>query len=87
MTAEVHFVQAGDGPTLVGFGSGTLVCTCGNTLIQGFEAARFLAIGIQCARCSEVTRTRALPKGELPPRSAIVAAPSAEPRLTAMTVP
>jgi hypothetical protein len=87
VTAEVHFVQGGDGPTLIGSGSGTLVCTCGNTLIQGFEAARFLAIGIRCARCSEVTRTKALPEGELPPRSAIVAAPSAEPRLTAMTVP
>ncbi|HEY0423632.1 MAG TPA: hypothetical protein VGC82_09950 [Rhodopila sp.] len=87
MPAETHFVQTGDAPILIGSGDETLSCRCGHTLIQGFAAVRFLAIGIQCARCGEVTTTPPLPEGELPPRSAIVAAPSAEPRLTAMTVP
>jgi hypothetical protein len=87
VTAETHFVQGGDGPILIGSGPGTLACSCGNPLIQGFDEARFLAIGIQCARCSAVTTTARLPEGKLPPRSAIVAAPSAEPRMTAMTVP
>jgi hypothetical protein len=87
VTVDVHFVQAGDGPILIGSGGGTLACPCGHTLVQGFEAAGFLAIGIQCARCGTITTTESLPDGSLPPRSAIVAAPSMEPRTTAMTVP
>lgn len=86
MTAETHFLQAGDGPILIGSGSETLACQCGNTLIQGFDAARFLAIGIQCARCGSIVTTAPLAEGARPPRSAIVAAPSVEPRATAMTV-
>jgi hypothetical protein len=85
--ADTHFVQGGDGPILIGSGRGTLACSCGNILVEGFDAARFLAIGIRCARCLAVTTTDGLADGELPPRSAIVAAPSAEPRMTAMTVP
>jgi hypothetical protein len=87
VTVESHFVQAGDGPILIGSGTETLCCRCGNTLIQGFSPVRFLAIAIQCGRCAAVTTTQQLPDGELPPRSAIVAAPSTEPRLTAMKVP
>jgi hypothetical protein len=87
VTAETHFVQAGDGPVLIGSGAAILACSCGNLLIQGFDAARFLAIGIQCARCSKVTATAGLPEHQLPPRSAIVAAPSPQPRTGAMTVP
>jgi hypothetical protein len=87
VTVQTHFVQAGDGPVLIGSASGTLACACGHTLVQGFEPAGFLAIGIQCARCGTVTATPPLPEGDLPPRSAIIAAPSAEPRTTAMTVP
>jgi hypothetical protein len=87
VTADTHFVQAGDGPILIGAGSGTLACTCGHTLVQGFDAARFLAIGIQCARCGTLTATAPLPEGGVPPPSAIIAAPSLEPRDTAMTVP
>jgi hypothetical protein len=87
MTTETHFVQGGDEPVLIGSGAGTLSCKCGSTLITGFSPERFLAIGIQCARCATVTTTEGLPEGELPPRSAIIAAPSDEPRMTAMTVP
>jgi hypothetical protein len=87
VTAETHFVQAGGGPVLTGSGAATLSCPCGNTLIEGYDAHRFLAIGIQCARCGSVTATQPLAEGKLPPRSAIIAAPSAEPRMTAMTVP
>ncbi len=82
-----HFVQAGDGPVLLGDGGGALSCACGQLLIEGFNASRFLAIGIQCGRCGVVTTTPALPEGVLPPRSAIVAAPSMEPRGAPMTVP
>lgn len=87
MTVETHFVQAGDGPVLVGSGARTLDCACGNTLIKGFDPARFLALGIQCGRCGAVTETDPLPEGDLPPRSAIIAAPSLTPRDTAMEVP
>jgi hypothetical protein len=86
MTADVHFVQGGDGPVLIGAGDGMLACACGNVLIEGFDPARVLAIGIQCVQCSAVTTTEPLPEGRLPPRSAMVAAPWAEPRMTAMTV-
>jgi hypothetical protein len=87
VTQETHFVQAGDGPVLIGTGGGTLACACGQVLITGFEAPRFLAIGIRCGRCGAVTTTAGLPEGVVPPRSAIVAAPSAEPREAGMTVP
>jgi hypothetical protein len=87
VTAETHFVQAGDGPVLIGAGADTLACACGQVLIQGFDSQRFLAIGLRCRRCGTLTTTERLPERELPPRSAIVATPSAEPRQEAMTVP
>ena len=87
MSEAVHFVQGGDGPVLIGSGAGTLDCSCGQTLIHGFRPSRFLALGIRCGQCGTVTGTAPLPEGELPPRSAIVAAPSTVPRMTAMTVP
>jgi hypothetical protein len=87
VTTETHFVQAGDGPVLIGDGNGTLACGCGQILIQGFSPERFLGVGIACGRCGTVTTTLALPEGAVPPRSAIVAAPSPVPREAAMTVP
>ena len=87
MDVETHFVQAGDGPILIGSAAGTLSCACGNLLVQGYEPARFLAVGIQCAKCGTVTATPPLADGILPPRSALIAAPSQEPRTTSMTVP
>ncbi|HEY1411957.1 MAG TPA: hypothetical protein VGF36_07440 [Rhodopila sp.] len=87
MTAETHFVQAGDAPILIGAGVGTLTCSCGGVLVNGYDPERFLAIGIQCGRCGTVTTTPGLVDGGLPPRSAIIAGPTAEPRATAMTVP
>ena len=87
MTAEAHFVQGGDGPVLIGAGGETLACSCGHPLIAGFDARRFLAISVQCAQCGSVTTTAPLPEGEVPPRSAIVAAVSGEKRAGAMTVP
>ncbi|HEY0418736.1 MAG TPA: hypothetical protein VGC80_04385, partial [Acetobacteraceae bacterium] len=67
MSGDTHFVQAGDAPVLIGTGGETLACTCGQVLITGFEAPRFLAIGIACARCGTVTTTPGLPDGVLPP--------------------
>ncbi len=87
MTAEVHFVQGGDGPVLVGAGGGILACTCGQVLIEAFGPAQFLGVGIQCARCGIVTTTDSLPPGKMPPASLIAAEPSVEPRVGAMTVP
>lgn len=92
MTSEIHasgphFVQAGDGPVLISSGDATLACACGNVLIQGYVPSRFVAVAIQCARCATITETPPLADGELPPRSAIIAGPSSEPRTTAMTVP
>lgn len=87
MTVEPHFVQAGDGPVLIGAGAETFPCDCGNVLIQGYAPARFLAVAIQCARCGSITETPPLPDGDLPPRSAIIASPSSQPRTTAMTLP
>ena len=86
MTADIHFVQGGDEPILIGSGNGTLACACGHVLIRGFEPARFLAIGLQCSRCQAVSTTSGLADGSLPPRSAIIAAPSSTPRMTAMTM-
>ena len=87
MTAEVHFVQGGEAPALVGSGLGTLACDCGNVLIEGFQASQFLALGIQCARCGAVTTTEPLPEGKLPAPGLSVAEVSAEPRVRAMKVP
>jgi hypothetical protein len=87
VTAATHFVQAGDAPILIGAGAGTLACSCGGVLVDGYDPARFLAIAIQCGRCGTVTTTPGLPEGALPPRSAIIAGPTTEPRATPMTVP
>ena len=87
MPAEVHFVQDKEAPILLGSGAGTLACACGNGLIEGFQAAQFLGIGIQCGRCETVTSTPSLPDGKMPPASLIVAEPSLAPRVGAMTVP
>ena len=46
MTAETHFVQAGDGPVLIGSGAAILACSCGNLLIQGFDAPGVRALYI-----------------------------------------
>jgi hypothetical protein len=87
VTAEIHFVQGGDAPALVGAGGGTLACACGNTLIEGFQPVLFLGVGIQCARCGTVTTTEPLPQGKMPPPGLIAAGPSVEPRMEAMKVP
>jgi hypothetical protein len=87
VTAEVHFVQGGDAPALVGAGDGTLACPCGHTLIEGFQPAQFLGVGIQCGRCGAVTTTAPLPEGKMPPGGLSAAEPSNEPRLRAMKVP
>jgi hypothetical protein len=87
VTADVHFVQGGDAPALIGVGEETLTCECGNVLIEGFQAAQFLGLGIQCARCGAVTATAPLPEGKMPPAGLSVAELSAEPRVRAMKVP
>lgn len=87
MPADIHFVQGSESPVLDGAGPDTLCCACGNILISGYAPVRFLAIGIQCARCSQVTTTPPLPDGSARPASVIIAAPSATPRADAMVVP
>jgi hypothetical protein len=87
MMSDVHFVQGGDEPILAGVGSKTLACQCGNTLITGYGPDRVLGVGLQCSRCGTVTTTAPLPEGAIPPSAAIVAEPSPEPRMVAMTVP
>ncbi|HEY0182704.1 MAG TPA: hypothetical protein VGC09_07835 [Rhodopila sp.] len=87
MTADVHFVQGGEAPVLIGAGDGTLSCVCGNTLIEGFQANRFLGVGIQCGRCGTVTATPPLQAGKMPPPGLIIAEPSSTPRADSMTVP
>jgi hypothetical protein len=87
VTPEVHFVQGGDAPALVGAGDGALSCSCGNVLIEGFEPAQFLGVGIQCARCGAVTTSQPLPEGKMLPAFVSTAEPSAERRARAMKVP
>jgi hypothetical protein len=84
---EVHFVQGGESPILSGAGDGTLFCTCGNPLVERFQPAQFLGVGIQCAQCGIVTTTAPLPEGKGVPASLIVAEPSLQPRTGLMTVP
>jgi hypothetical protein len=84
---ETHFVQACDGPVFIGSGTGTLACPCGQTLIEGYDPPRFLAIGLQCGRCAAVTATPGLPQGTSPPFAVVVAEPIAEPRTSTTTLP
>jgi hypothetical protein len=88
VTAEdIHFVQGGSDAILIGSGSEALRCSCGNKLIERFQAGQFLGVGIRCGGCGAVTTTPPLETGGLPPRSLIVAEPSSESRTGAMTVP
>jgi hypothetical protein len=87
VTADVHFVQGQDAPILIGSGSERFSCACGNTLIEGFRPAQFLAVGIQCGRCGTVTTTAPLPDGDMLPPALITAEATAQPRASAMTVP
>lgn len=85
--ADTHFVQQGDGPVFIGPGRGTLDCGCGNTLIRGYDPARFLAIGIGCGQCGQLTTTPRLPDGVSPPFAVIVAEPLAEGRSATTNMP
>ena len=87
MAAEIHFVQGGDSPVLIGAGSETLTCACGNALIAGYDPLRFLGVAIQCGGCAAVTTTLALPDGQTRPAQVIIAEPSTAPRTDPMTVP
>ena len=88
MAAEVHFVQAGDAPILIGSGDGALSCACGNTLIEGYRPGavsghrhpvRALRRGDGNAAAARQAQCRRL--------GVIAAEPSSEPRTDAMTVP
>ncbi len=82
-----HFVQFGNRPVLAGSGCETLRCECGSTLIDGFQASQFLAVGIRCGACGVLTTTAPLQPGKMPPRSVIIAELSDAPRDGTMTVP
>lgn len=71
----------------IGPGDGVLACGCGNTLIEGYEPARFLAIGIQCEQCGAVTETPGLAAGARPPFAVVIAEAAAEPRVSVTTLP
>ena len=85
--AETHFVQCCEGPVFIGSGTGTLNCECGHTLIQNYDPARFLAVGIQCGRCATVAVTPKLPDGQSPPFAVVIAEPTAEQRVATTTLP
>jgi hypothetical protein len=87
VTAETHFVQACDGPVFIGHGFGTLACACGQVLVEGYDPARFLGVGIRCGRCAAVTTTPPLPTETAPPFAVVVAEPEAEPRTSTTTLP
>jgi len=87
MSGETHFIQQGDGPVFIGPGPGVFVCGCGNTLIEGYDAARFLSVGLRCAHCGHLTTTPPLAADVAPPFAAIVAEPVAELRPVTTTLP
>ena len=72
---------------MVGAGDSRLHCRCGGILIEGFEPARFLGLGMRCFRCGEVTTSPPLAADEMLAAFVITAEPSAEPRVGAMQVP
>ncbi|MBS0640550.1 MAG: hypothetical protein JSS43_11800 [Proteobacteria bacterium] len=78
--AAVHFVQQCDGPVFAGLGPGTLDCGCGRRLIDGYDPAYFIDIGLQCGTCSAVTTTPPLADDTRPPFAVVIAEPLAEPR-------
>ncbi len=80
-------MQAGDAPVLLGVGGEALRCGCGNLLIEGFDPAQFLGVGIRCGRCGSVTTSAPLAEGRMLPAFVSTAEPSAEPRPRAMKVP
>ncbi len=84
---EVHFVQQSEGPVFIGIGAGTLVCGCGTVLIQDYDPARFLSVGIQCRVCGALTTTPPLPRDAPPPFAVVIAEPVAEVRPVTTTLP
>ena len=80
-------MQAGEAPVLLGAGGDALRCGCGNLLIEGFDPAQFLGVGIRCGRCGSVTTSPPLAEGRMLPAFVSTAEPSAEPRARAMKVP
>ncbi|HVZ08134.1 hypothetical protein [Rhodopila sp.] len=79
--AVVHFIQAFDGPVFQGVGQGVLECAaCGNRLIDAYDPAYFIDIGLQCGRCAAVTTTLRLADPARPPFAVIIAEPVAESR-------
>nr|WP_294510001.1 hypothetical protein [uncultured Rhodopila sp.] len=87
MTAEANFVQACEGPVFTGSGSGTLACSCGQALIEGYDPARFLGVAIQCGQCAAVTVTPGLPAEIAPPAAAVLAETVAEVRTATTAIP
>ena len=70
----------------IGTGDGILECRCGNRLIEQYDPARFLAVGLQCGRCGQVTTTPGLTDGARPPFAVIIAEPVAQPRTSTTTL-
>lgn len=68
-------------------GAGAFACGCGQVLIQGYDSARFLSVGIACGRCGALSVTPGLPDGQAPPFAVVIAEPIAEPRTQTITLP
>jgi hypothetical protein len=68
-----HYTQIGNSPAIVGAGSGSFTCACGQSvLIEGFDPRNFLGIAIRCAVCGNVSETAGLPDGAQPPPNVIL---------------
>ena len=77
----VHFVQCCDAPVFSGGGPGVLDCACGNRLVDRYDPAYFIDIGLQCGHCGAVTTTPPLADAARPPFAVVIAEPVAERRM------
>ena len=77
-TAKPHFVQPENAAVFIGTGASALTCACGQTLIEGYEQPRYVAVAFQCGACGSITETPGLPAGRTIPTPAVIAEEAAE---------
>jgi hypothetical protein len=76
--SKPHFVQRESAAVFIGTGASALTCTCGQTLIEGYEQPRYLGLAIQCGGCGSVIETPGLPAGRTVPTPVVIAEEVAE---------
>ncbi len=76
--AKPHFVQSESAAVFIGTGASALTCTCGQTLIEGYEQPRYLGLAIQCGGCGSVVETPGLQAGRTVPTPVVIAEEVAE---------